>query len=359
MPRRLVPKTGLAAVGKTAAENRSKIVPNQPSTFPMSRLCLYYRTAPEADRWLPGDHFVRPLARRILRGRPRLSGVDKVFHNLCLGLDRLGVKYIVNLPFRQLRADDQVGVLGRGRYALKGYDKTNPIIAGIALMTHPHEWPTLCEDYPVKRYLQHSAWASDVYRPYFGDRCAIWPVGIDTDKWLPGAQKDIDLLVYDKILWNREVVAPRLLTTIYDCLSDKDLVVKTISYGNYTEQEYRDLLARSKGMIFLCEHESQGIAYQECLSCDVPVLAWDQGRYLDPKRSPDGHPDIAATSVPYFDERCGERFAGPEDFDDNLTLFLRRLQASAYSPRAYVMENLTLQESATRFLSFFEKEQCQ
>jgi hypothetical protein len=112
-------------------------------------------------------------------------------------------------------------------------------------------------------------------------------------------------------------------------------------------------------MIFLCEHESQGIAYQECLSCDVPVLAWDQGRYLDPKRSPDGHPDIAATSVPYFDERCGERFAGPEDFDDNLTLFLRRLQASAYSPRAYVMENLTLQESATRFLSFFEKEQCQ
>src|SRR5882757_1913492 len=116
----------------------------------MSRICLYYRKSPEIDRWVVGDRWVRPLARSLIRGKRRLSGIDKVFQNLCLGLDGLGVNYLVNPPFKELTAADRVGVLGRGRYSLHGYDKPNPIVAGIALMTHPSEWPTLCEDYPVK-----------------------------------------------------------------------------------------------------------------------------------------------------------------------------------------------------------------
>jgi hypothetical protein len=247
-------------------------------------------------------------------------------------------------------------VLGRGRYSLQGYDRPNSIVAGIALMTHPSEWPTLCEDYPVKRYLQHSAWANNIYRPYFGDRCAIWPVGIDTDEWTlsPDNHKDIDLLIYDKIMWNREVAKPPLSAVISDFASRKNLVVESVVYGSYTQQEYRSLLGRGKGMIFLCEHESQGLAYQECLSSGVPILAWDQGRYLDPNRFAWGQPNIKATSVPYFDDRCGERFAGSEDLDEKLSIFMGKIDASAYSPRDFIMENLTLKRCAAQFLSFFE-----
>jgi hypothetical protein len=320
----------------------------------MSRTCLYYRNPPEADRWIPGDRFVRPLARRIIRGKPRLSGVDKVFHNLCLGLDSLGLEYLVNPPFKELKPDDRVGVLGRGRHSLQGYKAKNPLVAGIALMSHPSEWPTLCEEYPVARYLQHSAWANDIYRPYFGDRCAIWPVGIDTERWHPGEPTDT-ILVYDKIMWNRDVVRPPLFSHICESVSRKGLAVETIAYGHYTEREYWGLLQRVKGMIFLCEHESQGIAYQECLSCGVPVLAWDQGRCLDPNRFAWGQPDIPATSVPYFDARCGERFLGVDDFDEKLTMFLAKIDASVYFPRDYVVENLGLRGSAERFLSFFEQ----
>ncbi|HEY6763825.1 MAG TPA: hypothetical protein VI386_03565 [Candidatus Sulfotelmatobacter sp.] len=322
----------------------------------MSRICLYYRKLPEADRWVTGDHWVRPLVRRVIRGKPRLSGVDKVFHNLRLGLDGLGLTYLVNLPFKELRSDDWVGVLGRGRHSLQGYDRANPIVAGIALMGHPSEWPTLCDDFPVKRYLQHSVWANDVYRPYFGDRCGIWPVGIDTDAWAPNPnnQKDIDLLVYDKVMWNREAVKPPLLAVIRDFARQRNLALESIVYGSYTEPKYRDLLVRSKGMIFLCEHESQGLAYQECLSSGVPVLAWDQGQCLDPNRFSWGQPYIAATSVPYFDERCGERFGGPGDLEEKLSIFTGKINASAYSPRDFVMENLTLKGCAARFLSFFK-----
>jgi hypothetical protein len=322
------------------------------------RMTNYYRKPPEADRGVPGDHWVRPLARKIIRGSPRLGGVDKVFHNLCLGLDRLGFEYFANLPFKELKSDDRVGVLGRGRYSLQGHDRPNPIVAGIALMTHPSEWPTLCQDYPVKRYLQHSAWANDVYRPYFGDHCRIWPVGIDTDAWLPNAadnnNKDIDLLIYDKVMWNREVVKPPLSAVINDFVSREDLVVESVVYGNYMEREYRSLLSRSRGMIFLCEHESQGLAYQEGLSSGVPVLAWDQGRCLDPNRFAWGQPNIAATSVPYFDDRCGERFEGLKDLDEKLSMFMEKINASEYSPRDFIMENLTLRRCAAQFLSFFD-----
>ena len=102
--------------------------------------------------------------RRAIRGSERPGGIGKVFSNLLLGLDQLGVAYLVNPPFKALQGDDLVGVLGRGRYALDGYDRPNPIVAGIGLMTHPSEWPDLCEQYPVVRYLQHSAWATNVYK---------------------------------------------------------------------------------------------------------------------------------------------------------------------------------------------------
>lgn len=320
----------------------------------MSRICLYYRNEPERDRWVPGDRFVRPFVRRIVRGKPRPGGVDKVFVNLCLGLDRLGISYAVNLPFKKLRDEDRVGVLGRGRYCLQGYDRPNPIVAGIGLMTHPSEWPTLCEDYPVVRYLQHSEWANDIYKPYYGDRCAIWPVGIDTEAWKPaGATKDLDVLLYDKVMWDRSRYELELIQPIREALSRRNLQFAELRYGSYAEADFRTLLARSKAMIFLCEHESQGLAYQECLSSDVPILAWDQGRCLDPNRFQWGTPEIPATSVPYFDSRCGERFRRIEDFEPQLDLFLERLRLKDYKSRVYILENLTLEKCSGEFLGFF------
>jgi len=48
----------------------------------MGRLCLYFRGEPERDRWIRGDRFAKPLARRLLRGKARPGGLDKVFTNL-------------------------------------------------------------------------------------------------------------------------------------------------------------------------------------------------------------------------------------------------------------------------------------
>lgn len=318
----------------------------------MSRLCLYFRPEPETDRWFPGDRFVRPLGRRILRGPRRPGGLEKVFINLRRGLDLLGLEYKVNLPFPKLHAEDQVAVLGLGRHCLEGYARPNPIVAGIGLMTHPSEWPTLCSDYPVVRYLQHSAWCDAIYRPYFGDRCALWPVGIDTNRWRPSspAVKKTDFLIYDKIHWDRETRKTTLLAPILAHLARHGCSHEMLHYGAYEPGAFHAALDRCRAMIFLSAHESQGIAAQEAMASGVPLLAWDPGFLEDPDRFKWGQPIIPATSVPYFDSRCGLTFRDEADFSEKLPLFLELLATGRFAPRDYILENLTLEKCARHFL---------
>jgi glycosyltransferase involved in cell wall biosynthesis len=325
----------------------------------MSRLCLYYRPEPERDRWLPGDRFIRPLARRLIRGPRRAGGLDKVFINLRLGLDRLGIAYKINPPFRRLQKEDRVAILGRGRHCLEGYAQPNPIVAGIGLMTHPSEWPTLCDDYPVVRYLQHSAWCDTVYRRYFGNRCSIWPVGIDTDRWRPADpdKKNVDFLLYDKIHWERDARETDLLSPIRAALAQGGLTCETLRYGHYTPDAFRTALARCRAMIFLSAHESQGIAVQEAMASGVPILAWDPGTVQDPERFRWGEPVIPATSVPYFDARCGLRFLNQAEFSAQLPEFCAGLKAGRFAPRDYILENLTLEICSRHFVEIVDAAQ--
>lgn len=317
----------------------------------MRRDVLYFRSAPETNRWFAGDRHWRPIVRRLARGRPRIGGVEKVFANLCKGLDGLGEQYEVNLPFDRLRPDDRVAVLGRGRFSLAGYSQPNPIVAGIGLMSNPSDWPTLCDEYPVVRYLQHSRWANERYVPYFGSRCEVWPVGIDTDLWAPrGATRSIDLLIYDKLIRNRSFYERDLLGPIMKILDRRRITFKELRYGEYSEVEFSSLLSQSAAMLFLSEHESQGLAYLECLSSGVPVLAWDQGRFFgggDPRGEVLPTP---ATSVPYFDHSCGDLFKGAEDFEAQLDRFFQRVRDSDLDPRSFVLKHLTLNRCSGHFL---------
>jgi len=324
----------------------------------MRRISLHYLPEPERDRWVPGDRWVRPLVRRIVRGAPRPGGLDKVFLNLRLGLDRLRIPYEVNRPFARLRGDDLVAVLGRGRHCLDGYARREPLVAGIGLMTHPSQWPTLLADFPVACYLQHSDWAAAVYRPYFGDRCAVWPVGIDTVAWQPPARpadKAVDFLLYDKIPWERDRWEAELTTPIREALARGGFGHRTIRYGHYQPGEYRTALDQCRAMICLSPHESQGIAYQEALSAGVPILAWDPGTCQDPERFQWGQPVIATTSVPYFDGRCGRRFADLAGFERELPAFVDELRAGRFAPRDYILENLTVEKCSRRFVEILQE----
>jgi hypothetical protein len=108
-------------------------------------------------------------------------------------------------------------------------------------------------------------------------------------------------------------------------------------------------------MIYFCEHESQGIALQEAMSMNLPVFAWDQEKWLDPSRMAWGETDTPASSVPYFDERCGATFRDLNSFREKFDRFWEKVTEKKYAPREYVLENLTLEKSAGRMLEIVNK----
>lgn len=321
------------------------------------KLVIYFKKEPENDRFFPGDHLIIPRLRELVKGR-KIGGVEKVFINLCKGLKLCGVDFEVNTSFHKLKNDQYLIVLGTGKYILKGYNQPNPIVAGIGLMTHPSEWPSLTKDYPVVKYLQHCEWASNVYKPYFGDEvCDTWFAGIETEKWKPDTtiQKSVDVLIYNKIRWDKEEMGASLVDPVKESLRARGLTFEEIVYGSYKEPEYHELLKRSRSMVFLCEHESQGFACCEAMSMNVPVFAWDNGFCLDPNRIKWGAPIIPASSVPFFDATCGERFKDIEEYQDKLPLFLNKLEQDKYQPRQYILEHLTLEKSGQRMLEILEQ----
>ncbi|HVV55288.1 MAG TPA: hypothetical protein VHC47_08190 [Mucilaginibacter sp.] len=324
----------------------------------MKKIHLYFRVPPERNRLIPGDRFLVTLLKRIFI-RPKMSGVKKVFLNLCKGFKLLNVAFDVNQPFRKIKPGEPVIVLGVGKYALQGYIQQNPVIAGIGLMTHPSYWPDLCKEYPVKKYLQHSEWTKNIYAPYYGaDKCDLWPSGVDTDKWLPdeGSQKKYELLIYNKIMWDKEQTDAALRLPLLRFLEMKGLSYQEVVYGRYQEAHYLELLNQSRAMIFLCEHESQGFACCEAMSMNVPVFAWDQGYWLDPNRFEWGEKDkVPATSVPFFDKRCGMSFTDLQDFENRFDQFWEKVIAGDFQPRSYILENLTLTKSAQRLLEIIKE----
>jgi glycosyltransferase involved in cell wall biosynthesis len=138
-------------------------------------------------------------------------------------------------------------------------------------------------------------------------------------------------------------------------LRQKGFSFAEIRYGFYRETEYRDLLARARAMIFLAEHESQGSACQECLSTGVPILAWDQGWWLDPSMARWRQPQTPASSVPYFDERCGLTFRNIGEFEPTLNEFTDLLNSHRFAPREYVLKNLTIENCARRYLEILDE----
>jgi len=314
-------------------------------------LNLFYQE-PETDRWLPFDRYPRRIVRRLLRGRARVMGQRRMFLNLCAGLDRLRIPYRVN-DFKLARRNPSALACVIGKpFVLDKLERRNPILFGAAVHSHPVDAPDLLERYAVKKVLVPGGWMKDMCAPYWGSAVESWPVGIDSDSWRPqpASEKTIDVLLYDKVRWRHDEFELTLIEPIRAHLRESGRSFWELRYGAYREEQFKALLARCRAMIFLCEHETQGLAYQQALSCGVPILAWDRGGFWqDPAYFPHRVRYAPVTSVPYWDDRCGATFGGVEDFAPAWERFWADCRAGRIRPRDYILENLTLEKCARRY----------
>ena len=176
----------------------------------------------------------------------------------------------------------------------------------------------------------------------------VWPVGIDTNTWAPDytKEKDFDAFMYFK---NRD---EQELVDLCGILVDAKLEGHVLAYGGYPEDHLLEFCHRSRFAILLTGTESQGIAYMQMLSTGLPLLVINQETW----ESPPGKV-YPASSVPYFDERCGM-------IVDSLTLdileeFIENIKDGMYSPRDYILENHTAELSAKRYLEILENVEVQ
>ena len=318
-------------------------------------LNLFYEE-PDPDRWIPFDRHPRRLVRRLLRGKPRPGGQTRVFLNLCAGLDRIGVPYRVNdYRHAQQNPDELVCIVGKPS-VLERIQWKNPILFGAAVYSHPLDDPTLLERLRVSKVLVPGPWMKEMCLPYWGERVEAWPVGIDTAAWVPTEEKTVDVLLYDKVRWEHDAFETALIEPVRSALRARGHSFLEIRYGFYREEDYRSALAKCRAMIFLCEHETQGIAYQQALACNVPILAWDRGGYWqDPSYYPHKVKFKNVSSVPYWDERCGAKFTRADEFENVWSSFWEGVLASRFKPRDYIMENLTLEKCASAYLKFCDE----
>ncbi|HEU4642891.1 MAG TPA: hypothetical protein VFS44_10600, partial [Gemmatimonadaceae bacterium] len=259
-----------------------------PITTGPDRTVLLFFEDVERDRFLRHDRHVRRAARRVyhaLTHGQRATGFENAFRLLRRALERAGCRVVVNnFSLARRHPEHPVGICGYP-HVLERWAPRNPAVLGPGLFDHPAQHPRLMDDPRFRTYLVPCDWMRELFAPVYG-RCAVWFGGMDVDAW-PDCRdqpKDIDVLVYEKVLWSREHAVPAVLDPVLRELHRRGLRTAVLRYGSYDRAEYLALLARARGMVFLCEHETQGLAYQEALACNVPVLAWDQGYWLDPVR---------------------------------------------------------------------------
>jgi len=174
------------------------------------------------------------------------------------------------------------------------------------------------------------------------------PFGVETDKFTeikPITERN-KVFLYYKHRENNE------LNFLTQFLNSKNIEYHIFSYdGRYNESDYLHYLQESKYGIILDAHESQGFAIQESLSCNVPLFVWNVSSFN--QETGTNYPDFPATTIPYWDERCGEFFYNTNEIEDKFQLFLSKLET--YNPRQYILETLSMEVCERRLIDFINE----
>jgi hypothetical protein len=194
-------------------------------------------------------------------------------------------------------------------------------------------------------YIQPSKWAAETWRNFNVEKIIpikTFPFPVEVEKFCPiqNSQKN-EVFIYFK---RRK---PEELEYVKQFLNNKNITYKIFDYvKKYNEEDYLKCLQNAKYGIIIDAHESQGFAIEEALSCNVPLLVWNTSVMSQEHGS--NYPNIPCSSIAYWDDNCGEYFYNKEEFETTYNNFLNKLES--YSPRTYIIENLSPQKCGERFI---------
>jgi glycosyltransferase involved in cell wall biosynthesis len=275
----------------------------------------------------------------------KTTGPKKVVLNFIRSLEKAGIPYSLNqdtTTYKNIWIQDSEFLLKK----LSAKDSDLNIIAGPNIFVNPED---IDFDINIQRvaYLTPSTqveknWRQRGYRP---NNLKVWPAGIDTDTYKPDpAVTKTKVLLYFKKRSRED------LDHVKELLISKNIDFEIITYGSYKQAEYEKTLKQAKYIVWVGCYESQGIALQEALSCNVPILVWDI-------KEPTTKYDTESTSAPYFTEQCGVKTKQKEELSTLIDTMKEGWEK--FQPREYILENLSLEKSLEIFQNFLVKEESQ
>jgi hypothetical protein len=283
-----------------------------------------------------------------------VSGPQKVVINLIKGLEILNYPYCIN---KELNSTSQLWIHD-DKYAFKkASEQKIKAVVGPNIYILPRNIPENL-DLSNFLYIHPSEWAVNFWKYLGFDKCKLdfWPAGIDTNEFVKREKPEKGkVLVYFKQRYIEE------LNFLEEILKKKKINYTIIHYGSYTQKQYLEELKNTKYIIWLGRQESQGIALEEALSMNVPILVWDVEKVGHWKASPKEMNIFnnkeaeytGATSAFYFDNRCGIIIKRKNELEKTIEKMNQIWES--FDPRAYIIENLNLKKQALDFIKLYEK----
>jgi hypothetical protein len=292
---------------------------------------------------------IRPPKKFI---RTKYRGHHSVTRSYVEGLEKIGAPFNYNPRFAGDVAPTVMVLAGIHTLAqcidLKRKGKIKRLLAGPNILEFPSDHPVLFSAPEIDLVITLGQPTNDLYEkdlPVLKGRVAAIPAGVDTEYWKPDpSQRDpMRALIFLKEI--KGPVGP--LDPYIAHMEKKGYTVEVIHYGRYMPPDYLAALRKASVMLGFVTEESQGIAWTEAWSTDVPTLLWNQkmARYQYHPRF--GQTLFPTTTSPYLTRDTGLFFFSYEEFENQFAVWEN--DRASFRPRQWTLDNQS-DEAVARIL---------
>jgi hypothetical protein len=188
-----------------------------------------------------------------------------------------------------------------------------------------------------------SPWVQTLYREFMNISVSNipfvpLPFGVNIPPLVEKGECEFDCILYFK---NRH---PDLLKFATEFLKMKGLRYRVFIYGSYTLADYCQTLKKSKFVIWIGTHESQGFGIGECMASNTPLYIYTvksmKEEYSDKKFVYEGYTEsLHAVTASYWDPSCGEIVSSQDEFCNQFDDFIEKVDQ--YRPWEFVNKTLS------------------
>jgi hypothetical protein len=267
-------------------------------------------------------------------------GPQKVLIGLIEALQECKIPYVEN--------EDKYEYNYLVQYGREGYEKHEKLDHDSCIIG-PQIWPFDAYGQFLKDNPQYykrlsvpsiSPKISFVQQGFLDEKISIWPVGVKDVKINRTGNK---FLVYFKGRSEED------LNFVTEFLENHKFEYEVLRYGSYSQDQFYSCLESCSRAIIVGRPETQGIAYQEMMSSNMPLLLWDIKEWYDYELPEPYQKYPEPTLAHYFSDECGLKFYSKEEFEEVFDTFVNTI----YSPKDYVLRELSYSVSVKRLLSLF------